>query len=233
MVAEHELSKMAIPRNTSKTGIGMTSSRTRERMLTRLREQGIQDEVVINVMAEIPRHIFVDEALSIRAYEDVSLPIGYGQTISQPYIVAKMTQILRNGKQLNKVLEIGTGCGYQTAVLSRVSNEVFSLERIRPLVMKARTHLRALKCTNVKLDHADGSIGLKDYGPFDAIMVTAASSHVPQELVDQLAVGGRMVIPVGTAEQVLHLIERTAQGVQKTALEPVKFVPLLGGTALS
>jgi protein-L-isoaspartate(D-aspartate) O-methyltransferase len=233
MVAEHELSKMAIPRNTSKTGIGMTSSRTRERMLTRLREQGIQDEVVINVMAEIPRHIFVDEALSIRAYEDVSLPIGYGQTISQPYIVAKMTQILRNGKQLNKVLEIGTGCGYQTAVLSRVSNEVFSLERIRPLVMKARTHLRTLKCTNVKLDHADGSIGLKDYGPFDAIMVTAASSHVPQELVDQLAVGGRMVIPVGTAEQVLHLIERTAQGVQKTALEPVKFVPLLGGTALS
>lgn len=233
MVAEHELSKMAIPRNTSKTGIGMTSSRTRERMLTRLREQGIQDEVVINVMAEIPRHIFVDEALSIRAYEDVSLPIGYGQTISQPYIVAKMTQILRNGKQLNKVLEIGTGCGYQTAVLSRVSNEVFSLERIRPLVMKARTHLRTLKCTNVKLDHADGSIGLKDYGPFDAIIVTAASSHVPQELVDQLAVGGRMVIPVGTAEQVLHLIERTAQGVQKTALEPVKFVPLLGGTALS
>jgi protein-L-isoaspartate(D-aspartate) O-methyltransferase len=233
MVTSQELSTMAIPRTTNKTGIGMTSSRTRERMLTRLREQGIQDEVVINVMAEIPRHIFVDEALSIRAYEDVSLPIGYGQTISQPYIVAKMTQILRNGKQLNKVLEIGTGCGYQTAVLSRVSNEVYSLERIRPLVMKARTHLRALKCTNVKLDHADGSIGLKDYGPFDAIMVTAASSHVPQELVDQLAVGGRMVIPVGTSEQVLHLIERTDKGVQKTALEPVKFVPLLGGTALS
>jgi protein-L-isoaspartate(D-aspartate) O-methyltransferase len=233
MVKSPELSTMAIPRTTNKTGIGMTSSRTRERMLTRLREQGIQDEVVINVMAEIPRHIFVDEALSIRAYEDVSLPIGYGQTISQPYIVAKMTQILRNGKQLNKVLEIGTGCGYQTAVLSRVSNEVYSLERIRPLVMKARTHLRALKCTNVKLDHADGSIGLKDYGPFDAIMVTAASSHVPQELVDQLAVGGRMVIPVGTSEQVLHLIERTDKGVQKTALEPVKFVPLLGGTALS
>lgn len=233
MVAGQELSTMAIPRTSNKTGIGMTSSRTRERMLTRLREQGIKDEVVINVMAEIPRHIFVDEALSIRAYEDVSLPIGYGQTISQPYIVAKMTQILRNGKQLNKVLEIGTGCGYQTAVLSRVSNEVFSLERIRPLVMKARTHLRALKCTNVKLDHADGSVGLKDYGPFDAIMVTAASSHVPQELIDQLAVGGRLVIPVGTSEQVLHLIERTAQGVLKTALEAVKFVPLLGGTALS
>lgn len=234
MAASPELSIMAIPRASSKTaGIGMTSTRTRDRMLARLREQGIQDEVVINVMAEIPRHIFVDEALSIRAYEDVSLPIGYGQTISQPYIVAKMTQLLRNGKQLDKVLEIGTGCGYQTAVLSRVSNEVFSLERIRPLVMKARNHLRTLKCTNVKLDHADGSLGLKDYGPFDAIMVTAASSHVPQELVEQLAVGGRMVIPVGTSEQVLHLIERTAQGIQKTALEPVKFVPLLGGTALS
>lgn len=224
---------MAIPRTSSKTGIGMTSSRTRERMLSRLREQGIQDEVVIAAMADIPRHIFVDEALSIRAYEDVSLPIGYGQTISQPYIVAKMTQILRNGKPLNKVLEIGTGCGYQTAVLSRVSAEVYSLERIRPLVMKAKNHLRSLKCTNVKLDHADGSLGLKSYGPFDAIIVTAAASHIPQELVEQLAVGGRMVIPVGTTEQVLHLIERTAQGVQQTALEPVKFVPLLGGTSLS
>ncbi len=233
MAASQELSIMAIPRTSNKTGIGMTSSRTRERMLTRLREQGISDEVVIAAMADIPRHIFVDEALSIRAYEDVSLPIGYGQTISQPYIVAKMTQILRNGKQLNKVLEIGTGCGYQTAVLSRVSTEVYSLERIRPLVMKARNHLRTLKCTNVKLDHADGSLGLKSYGPFDAIMVTAAASHVPQELVEQLAVGGRMVIPVGTTEQVLHLIERSAQGVQQIALEPVKFVPLLGGTALS
>jgi len=233
MAASPELSIMAIPRTSSKTGIGMTSSRTRERMLTRLREQGITDEVVIAAMADIPRHIFVDEALSIRAYEDVSLPIGYGQTISQPYIVAKMTQILRNGKPLNKVLEIGTGCGYQTSVLSRVSSEVYSLERIRPLVMKARNHLRTLKCTNVKLDHADGSLGLKSYGPFDAIMVTAAASHVPQELVEQLAVGGRMVIPVGTTEQVLHLIERSAQGVQQIALEPVKFVPLLGGTALS
>lgn len=224
---------MALSRSPQKTGIGMTSSRTRERMLARLREQGIQDEVVIAAMADIPRHIFVDEALSIRAYEDVSLPIGYGQTISQPYIVAKMTQLLRNGQPLNKVLEIGTGCGYQTAVLSRVSAEVYSLERIRPLVMKAKNHLRSLKCTNVKLDHADGSLGLKDYGPFDAIIVTAAASHVPAELVDQLAVGGRMVIPLGVQEQVLHLIVRSAQGVQQTALEPVKFVPLLGGTALS
>lgn len=225
---------MAILRTSvNKAGIGMTSNRTRDRMLSRLREQGIDDEVVIAAMADIPRHIFVDEALSIRAYEDVSLPIGYGQTISQPYIVAKMTQILRNGNTPTKVLEIGTGCGYQTAVLSRVCDEVYSLERIRPLVMKARNHLRTLKCKNVKLDHADGSLGLKAYGPFDAILVTAAASHVPPELVEQLAVGGRMVIPLGTTEQVLHLIERTSQGVSQTALEPVKFVPLLGGTALS
>lgn len=224
---------MAILRAPSKTGIGMTSTRTRDRMLSRLREQGITDEQVLAAMAEIPRHIFVDEALSIRAYEDVSLPIGYGQTISQPYIVAKMTQLLREGGTPNKVLEIGTGCGYQTAVLSKVCQEVYSLERIRPLVMKAKGHLRSLKCTNVKLDHADGSLGLKAYGPFDAIIVTAAANHVPPELLEQLAVGGRMVIPVGAQEQVLQVIKRTAKGVQQTALEPVKFVPLLGGTTLS
>lgn len=184
-------------------------------------------------MGEIPRHIFVDEALSTRAYEDVSLPIGYSQTISQPYIVARMTEILRNGKPLNKVLEIGTGCGYQTAILSRVAKEVLSLERIRPLVMKARTNLRTLKCNNVKLDHADGSIGLNEFAPFDGIIVTAAASHVPNDLLAQLAIGGRMVIPVGTTTQVLTLIERTNNPAPKefvqTKLEPVKFVPLLGG----
>ncbi|MBC7756308.1 MAG: protein-L-isoaspartate(D-aspartate) O-methyltransferase [Bdellovibrio sp.] len=214
-------------------GIGMTSTRTRERMLTRLREQGIRDEVVLSAIGEIPRHIFVDEALSTRAYEDVSLPIGYSQTISQPYIVARMTEILRNGKPLNKVLEIGTGCGYQTAILSRVAKEVLSLERIRPLVMKARTNLRTLKCNNVKLDHADGSIGLSEFAPFDGILVTAAASHVPNELLAQLAIGGRLVIPVGTTTQVLTLIERTNNPSPKeyvqTKLEPVKFVPLLGG----
>lgn len=222
---------MALLKSTAKTGIGMTSLRTRDRMLTRLREQGIQDEVVLSAMGEIPRHIFVDEALSIRAYEDVSLPIGYGQTISQPYSVANMTAILRNGNSLNKVLEIGTGCGYQTAVLSKVANEVYSLERIRPLVMKARNHLRTLKCTNVKLDHADGSIGLTDYAPFDGIIVTAAASHIPEELLTQLAIGGRLVIPVGTANQVLYLVERTATEYRQTKLENVKFVPLLGGTS--
>lgn len=214
-------------------GIGMTSTRTRDRMLSRLRDQGIKDEVVLSTMGEIPRHIFVDEALSTRAYEDVSLPIGYSQTISQPYIVARMTEILRNGKPLNKVLEIGTGCGYQTAILSRVAKEVLSLERIRPLVMKARTNLRTLKCNNVKLDHADGSIGLNEFAPFDGIIVTAAASHVPNDLLAQLAIGGRMVIPVGTTTQVLTLIERTNNPAPKefvqTKLEPVKFVPLLGG----
>jgi protein-L-isoaspartate(D-aspartate) O-methyltransferase len=218
---------MVLAKLPTKSGIGMTSLRTRERMLVRLREQGIKDEVVLHAMGEIPRHIFVDEALSTRAYEDVSLPIGFAQTISQPYIVARMTEILRNGKQLNKVLEIGTGCGYQTAILSKVCKEVLSLERIRPLVMKARGHLR----NNVKLDHADGSLGLNEYAPFDGIIVTAAASHVPQELLAQLAIGGRMVIPIGTATQTLHVIERMENDYKQTKLEPVKFVPLLGGVS--
>jgi len=221
---------MSIVRPSIKSGIGMTSQRTRERMVARLREQGLQDEVVLSAMQSIPRHIFVDEALSIRAYEDVSLPIGFSQTISQPYIVAKMSEILRHGQPLDKVLEIGTGCGYQTAVLSKIAKEVFSVERIRPLVMKARGHLRELKCVNVKLAHADGNIGLTDLAPFNGIIVTAAASHIPQELLAQLAIGGRMVIPVGTQEQVLTLIVRTSESqYQQTALEPVKFVPLLGG----
>lgn len=222
---------MAIIR-TTQTGIGMTSQRTRDRMLSRLREQGIKDEVVLSAIGSIPRHIFVDEALSIRAYEDVSLPIGFGQTISQPYIVARMSELLRNGKPLEKVLEIGTGCGYQTAVLSKLAKEVYSVERIRPLVMKARGHLRELKCINVKLAHADGNIGLSELAPFDGIMVTAAASHIPQELLNQLAVHGRLIIPVGTDEQILYLVERkSATDYKQTKLEPVKFVPLLGGTS--
>ncbi|MSP99115.1 MAG: protein-L-isoaspartate(D-aspartate) O-methyltransferase [Methylotenera sp.] len=208
----------------------MTSQRTRDRMLVRLREQGIKDEVVLSAIGAIPRHIFVDEALSIRAYEDVSLPIGFGQTISQPYIVGRMSEILRNGNALNKVLEIGTGCGYQTAVLSKLAKEVYSVERIRPLVMKARGHLRELKCINVKLGHADGNMGLIDLAPFDSIIVTAAASHIPQDLLDQLSIGGRLVIPVGTDEQILYLVERLSQlEYRQTKLEAVKFVPLLGG----
>ncbi len=222
---------MAIIRS-SQTGIGMTSQRTRDRMLSRLREQGIKDEVVLSAIGSVPRHIFVDEALSIRAYEDVSLPIGFGQTISQPYIVARMSELLRNGKSLEKVMEIGTGCGYQTAVLSKLAKEVYSIERIRPLVMKARGHLRELKCTNVKLAHADGNIGLAELAPFDGILVTAAASHIPQDLLQQLAINGRLIIPVGTDEQILHLVERVSESdYHQTKLEPVKFVPLLGGTS--
>ncbi|SNR68832.1 protein-L-isoaspartate(D-aspartate) O-methyltransferase [Methylobacillus rhizosphaerae] len=220
--------------STALRGIGMTSQRTRERMLTRLSEKGIRDETVLTALGAIPRHIFVDEALSSRAYEDGSLPIGFGQTISQPYIVARMTEILRNGQPLGKVLEIGTGCGYQTAVLSKVAKEVYSVERIRPLLMKARNHLRELKLSNIKLKHADGSMGIPEMAPFDGIIVTAAARQIPQELLEQLAVGGRMVIPVGTDEQVLYLIEhiKTAAGSEfrQNKLEAVKFVPLLGGT---
>ena len=222
---------MAIIRN-PQSGIGMTSLRTRERMLGRLREQGIKDEVVLSAISATPRHIFVDEALSIRAYEDVSLPIGFGQTISQPYIVARMSELLRNGNALQKVLEIGTGCGYQTAVLSKLAQEVYSVERIRPLVMKARGHLRELKCANVKLDHADGNMGLAEVAPFDGIIVTAAASHIPQDLLEQLAINGRLIIPVGTEEQILHLVERISQlEYRQTKLEAVKFGPLLGGTS--
>lgn len=217
--------------NATRTGIGMTSQRTRERMVARLREQGIRDEVVLAAMNSIPRHIFVDEALSIRAYEDVALPIGYGQTISQPYIVARMTEILRGGGPLSRVLEIGTGCGYQTAVLAKVAQEVYSVERINPLVMKARGHLRELRARNVKLKYADGAMGLPEVAPFDAIIVTAGATHVPEGLLHQLAPGGRMVIPVGAQDQVLTLIERTPQDYCQSKLEAVRFVPLLGGVA--
>lgn len=212
-------------------GIGMTSQRTRDRMVQRLREQGIKDEVVLGAMNAIPRHIFVDEALSIRAYEDVSLPIGYGQTISQPYIVARMTEILRSGSPLGRVLEIGTGCGYQTSVLSRLAQEVYSVERISPLLMKARNNLRELRTRNVKVKHADGHYGLPDLAPFDGIIVTAGATHIPNELLQQLSVGGRMVIPVGTQEQTLVLVERLPEEFRQTQLEAVKFVPLLGGTS--
>lgn len=212
-------------------GIGMTSQRTRQRMLARLREQGIRDEVTLAAMSAVPRHIFVDEALSSRAYEDVALPIGFGQTISQPYIVARMTEILHGSKPLNKVLEIGTGCGYQTAILSKLAKEVYSVERIRPLLLKARGHLRELRLSNIKLEHADGTMGLPQLAPYDGIMVTAASGHIPENLLDQLAIGGRMVIPVGTDEQTLFLIERTKTEYRQTKLEAVKFVPLLGGTS--
>ena len=213
----------------SLSGIGMTSQRTRLRMVERLRTQGIQDEVVLNAMAETPRHIFIENALASRAYDDVALPIGFGQTISQPYIVARMTELARAGGNLEKVLEIGTGCGYQCSVLARLAREVFTVERIASLQVKAREQVRAQKLNNVRFKVADGHAGLKEAAPFDAIVMTAAATHVPTALTDQLKPGGRLVLPMGTVEQFLFVIEKTAQGLSQTKLEAVRFVPLLPG----
>lgn len=215
--------------NKTPTGIGMTSPRTRLRMIERLRQQGITDEVVLSVMSELPRHQFVEEALMSRAYDDVSLPIGFGQTISQPYIVARMTSLLRNGGKLGKVLEIGTGCGYQTTILAKLAREVYSVERIAPLLDRTRIRLREFRFTHVRLKHSDGHMGLPEAAPFDAILMTAAASHVPTELLAQLAPGGRLLMPVGVAEQRLCCIDMAENGPQQTLLEPVKFVPLLAG----
>jgi protein-L-isoaspartate(D-aspartate) O-methyltransferase len=209
----------------------MTSQRTRMRMVQRLREQGIRDEAVLAAMGEIPRHIFVDEALAHRAYEDIALPIGFGQTISNPYVVARMLELARGGAALGKVLEVGTGCGYQAAVLSRLAREVYSLERISQLLVRARLNLRELRIHNVRVRHADGSHGLKDAGPFDAIVMAAAAPQVPEALLEQLAPSGRLVLPVGSREQHLTLVERGAQGLVQTVLEVVRFVPLLPGAA--
>ena len=222
--------------NRSLSGIGMTSQRTRARLIERLREQGIKDEAVLAAMFEVPRHLFVDEALASRAYDDVSLPINFNQTISQPYIVARMIAVLRAAgdgadRPLGRVLEIGTGCGYQAAVLAQVAREVCTVERIQPLYERAKKQLRELKIRNVSVRYADGSMGLPDAGPFDGIIMAAAAPSLSAVLREQLAVGGRMVLPVGTQEQWLYLVERDALGFRETRLEPVKFVPLLIGKA--
>lgn len=217
--------------NNRNAGIGMTSQRTRMRMIERLRDQGIKDELVLTAMAEIPRHIFVDEALSSRAYDDVALPIGFGQTISNPFTVARMVELARGGRTLHKVLEIGTGCGFQAAVLSRVAREVYSIERLAGLLSKARVRLRGLGLRNIKLKHGDGHAGLKEQGPFDAIVMAAAATHLPQALADQLGDGGRLVLPLGTREQRLVLIERNADGFVQLVLDEVKFVPLIAGVS--
>jgi len=217
--------------NMRHSGIGMTSQRTRGRMIERLRAEGIQDEVVLGAMNAVPRHIFVDEALGTRAYDDVSLPIGFGQTISRPYIVARMIEIVRAGKPLERVLEIGTGCGYQAAVLAQLARRVYSVERVQPLYERAKRCIEELQADNVILRYADGGMGLPEAAPFDGIIMAAAATHVPPALLEQLAVGGRMVLPLGTQEQVLCLYERDAQGIHETRLEPVKFVPLLLGKA--
>jgi protein-L-isoaspartate(D-aspartate) O-methyltransferase len=211
-------------------GIGMTSQRTRMRMVERLRVQGIRDEAVLAAMGEVPRHIFVDEALSSRAYEDMALPLGYGQTISSPHTVARMTELARNGRPLGKVLEIGTGCGYQSAVLCRVARQVYSMERLAALIRKARRNLRQAGVTNIHLRHGDGHAGMPEIAPFDAIVMTAAAARAPDALLKQLGVGGRMVLPVERGdEQHLFIIERTDRGIVERRMDPVVFVPLLPG----
>ena len=211
-------------------GIGMTSRRTRERLIARLRERGITDPSVLDVMLATPRHLFLDEALAHRAYEDSSLPIGFNQTISQPYTVARMTEALLAAGPLKNVLEVGTGSGYQTAVLAQLVEHLYSVERIRPLQEKARARLQRLKLYNVMLRHSDGGMGWPDKGPFDGILVTAAPTEVPEELLQQLAPNGRLVIPVGGDLQQLKRMTRLEDGSFFTeVLEGVKFVPLLSG----
>jgi protein-L-isoaspartate(D-aspartate) O-methyltransferase len=211
-------------------GIGMTSQRTRDRLVKRLRDHGIVDERVLDVIRELPRHIFVDEALAHRAYEDTALPIGHGQTISQPYIVALMTQTLLDVPR-ERILEIGTGSGYQAAVLAKLVKRVFTVERIQPLIERAEARLRALKLRNVRVKYDDGNLGWPEQAPFDGIIVTAAARSVPSALTEQLGVGGRMVIPVGGDEtQELRVIDKTEEGIREESLELVRFVPLLRGT---
>ncbi|HAF44108.1 MAG TPA: protein-L-isoaspartate O-methyltransferase [Gallionellaceae bacterium] len=207
----------------------MTSARTRGRLIERLRNEGIKDETVLAAMNEIPRHIFIDEALGTRAYDDVSLPIGHGQTISQPYIVARMTEVLRNGKQLNRVLEIGTGCGYQSAILAALCERVYTVERIKPLLARARRTFDRLQLYNIMSKVADGTEGWPENAPFAAIIVTAAGPLIPQPLVDQLADPGVMVLPVGDREgQTLMLVRKEGGEVTITAVESVCFVKLVG-----
>ncbi len=211
------------------TGIGMTSQRTRARMVERLREQGIADTRVLRAMGLVPRHIFIEQALANRAYDDTALPLGFGQTISQPYVVARMIEILIAGRELGKTLEIGAGCGYQAAILGVLSQQVFAVERIAPLLARARDNLKQLKLSRIRLKHADGSLGLPEAAPFDTIIMAAAAADVPPNLLGQLAPGGRLVMPLGRAEQVISLVERGEGGFVETRFDAVRFVPLLPG----
>ena len=211
-------------------GIGMTSQRTRERLIQRLVDQGISNMSVLDVIRITPRHLFLDEAMAHRAYEDVALPIGFQQTLSQPYIVARMTELLLAAGPRERVLEIGTGSGYQTAVLAQLVGEVYSVERIKALQQKARQRMRQLKLRNVHMNHADGGMGWAERGPFDGIMATAAPERIPEDLLQQLATGGRLVIPVGGDSQHLQVVTRTHEGFETDIVEAVNFVPLRPGT---
>jgi len=216
---------------TNLKGIGMTSERTRGRLVTRLRDQGISDEIVLDTIRSTPRHLFIDEALAHRAYEDTALPIGFNQTISQPYIVARMTECLLAAGALSRVLEIGTGSGYQTAILAQLVEKVYTVERIQGLFDRARDHLKLLKIRNVQFKYDDGNIGWSDRGPFDGIIVTASPRHIPEDLLSQLGEGGRLIIPVGDtdARQQLKLVTRQGDEFETEILEDVRFVPLLSG----
>jgi protein-L-isoaspartate(D-aspartate) O-methyltransferase len=217
-------------------GIGMTSQRTRERMVERLRRNGIRDERVLAAMAAVPRHLFVEEALASRAYEDTALPIGFAQTISQPYVVARMIEMVIDARAPGKALEVGTGCGYQAAVMARVFPEVYSIERIKALLERARANLLGLRLANLRLAHGDGYAGLDKAAPFQAIIVAAAARQVPEALLHQLAPGGRMILPLhaqgsrGDAQR-LVLYERSGRGFIESELDPVRFVPMEMGKA--
>lgn len=212
-------------------GIGMTSQRTRDRLVQRLRAEGISNNTVLDVIGATPRHMFMDEALATRAYEDTALPIGYGQTISQPYIVARMTELLL-AVNPQKVLEVGTGSGYQAAILSPLVGKVYTTERIEPLAAQARQRFRQLGYRNIRVQHSDGSWGWPEFKPFDAIIVTAGAAEIPEPLLNQLAVGGRMVMPLGGRDlQTLVSITRTDTVYEREDLEAVTFVPLLGGAS--
>jgi protein-L-isoaspartate(D-aspartate) O-methyltransferase len=215
--------------STALTGIGMTSQRTRARMVERLRDLGITDARVLHAMGSVPRHIFLEPALAHRAYEDTALPLGFGQTISQPFVVARMVELLIAGRDLGRTLEIGAGCGYQAAILGMLSKQVFAVERIAPLLARARDNLRQIKLSHVRLKHADGNLGLPEAAPFDTIILAAAAAAVPRSLLAQLAPGGRLVMPLGGAEQVISLIERSEKGFVESRFDAVRFVPLLPG----
>lgn len=211
-------------------GIGMTSKRTRDRLVQRLRDQGIRSEAVLNQIRNVPRHLFVDEALASRAYEDTALPIGLGQTISQPYVVARMSEALLDDFEGESVLEIGTGCGYQTMVLAPLVNKIFTVERIPELLRKTRQRLRDLEIYNVQFRPGDGWEGWRKYAPYDGIIVTAAASEIPEKLLQQLAPGGRLIIPVGPpGRQELTRVTKKDDHYEQTPLELVSFVPLVRG----